>query len=122
MAKTELLLRSKYDPDRCYLRAEAALDRVTKEEALSWGTHPCTEALMHILEGDLTTGILVFIDGGYVDSSSVETTAMNSAANTSKVQALEDVIDRIQFIVRKEIEETDDDETDTAGLHGSYQG
>ena len=91
-------LRRKYDPDTYYKKVEEILDVVTEDEALAWFNHPCTKSLIFSLEGDFAGLLLMWVGGGYSSEESVDATAQQQAKARGQLQAIDDVIERIQEI------------------------
>lgn len=91
-------LRNKYNPEHYYTRALNLLDKVNKEEALSWYNHPCTEALRNALEGDLAGIVVMWLGGGYSEEKSSSGTAQKQAKARGMAQAIDDIIQHIEEI------------------------
>ena len=92
------LLRNRYNPQAFYDRSFNLLDQVGKGEAQSWYEHPCTQALLASLEGDLSGIVVMWLGGGYAEQESTAGTAQKQAKAIGMAQAIEDVINHIQEI------------------------
>ena len=92
------LLRNSYNPQAFYDRSFNLLDKVNKGEAQSWFEHPCTQALLASLEGDLAGIVVMWLGGGYAEEQSSSGTAQKQAKARGMAQAIEDVINHIQEI------------------------
>lgn len=91
-------LKSKYNPDYHYLQARRLLDDVNPSDAEGWYNHPCTQALRHALEGDLSGIVIVWLGGGYSDDKSATGTAQRNAKARGMAQAIEDMAQYIEEI------------------------
>ena len=87
-----------YDEDRLRNSVEAALDVVSKEEAKTWMNHPCTVALKNMLQADMVGILSMWLEGGYADQNSVDSTAQKEAKARGMAQAMDDTLETIQQI------------------------
>jgi len=92
------LLRNRYNPEVFYTRSLNLLDSVTKEEAVSWYSHPCTQALLNSLEGDLAGIVVMWLGGGYSEEESSSATAQKQAKARGMAQAIDDILTHINDI------------------------
>jgi len=97
-------VRNKYNPEYFYNKGLACLDKVNKEEALSWYNHPCTEALRWALEGDLSGVVVMWLGGGYSEEKSSSGTAQKQAKARGMAQAIDDMLEKIEEIKNLKIE------------------
>lgn len=104
-------LRNKYDPDVSYAKANAYAEKYNKAEAQQWWESPCTQELVHRLEGDIAGCLLLLMSGGTL-SSDVEATAQNTHRHSGQMQTAIDVLELIDSIKRLESRETDEESED----------
>ena len=107
-------LRNKYDPEISYKKADEFATFSSKEEALQWWENPCTQEMIHRLEGDMSTALMFFLEGGYVNYESADNSALLSAKAQGHVQAIYDILETIESIKRKRDEQEEDQHE---GLH-----
>lgn len=82
------------------------------DELKSWFEHPCTRSLMSTLNADLCVLMEQWKEGVYTDESADATVALNSK-NIGICQAIEEILEYIETIVRGK--EEYDDETTSSG-------
>jgi hypothetical protein len=92
------LLRNRYNPQAFYDRSFNQLDLVSRGECESWYEHPCTQALLASLEGDLAGIVVMWLGGGYAEEMSASGTAQKQAKARGMAQAIEDVINHVAEI------------------------
>ena len=100
-------IRNRYNPDYNYSKALNHLEYVSKEEALSWYNHHCTQSLLNALEGDLAGLVVVLVGGGYFDDKSASGTVQKHAKALGMMSAINDVIERITEIKDLKVEGED---------------
>ncbi len=105
-------IRNRYNPEYFYNKSIAKLDLVTKEEALSWYNHHCTQALINSLEGDLAGIVVSWLGGGYSEEESSSGTAQKQAKARGMAQAIDDIIEHINEIKNLNIEGESSSERD----------
>lgn len=112
--KSQQLVRNRYNPDYFHNRSLNLLDKVNKEEAISWYDHPCTESLREALEGDLAGLVVSMIGGAYSDPKSSSGTAQGLAKARGMAQAISDMLEHIEDIKQQKIDgESIDDQPST---------
>lgn len=109
-------LRNKYNPQFHYDRAIAALDMVSREEALSWYNHHCTQSLLNSLEGDLAGIVITWLGGGYSEDKSSSGTAQKVSKARGMAQALDDILEHIHEIKNLKLEDS------LSGITHTYEG
>lgn len=111
--KSQQVVRNRYNPEFFHNRALNLLDKVTKEEAIQWYGHPCTESLREALEGDLAGLVVSLIDGAYSNAKSSSETVQGHAKARGMAQAISDMLEHIEDIKQLKIEgeSTDDSES-----------
>lgn len=92
------LLRNRYNPEVFYTKSLNLLDSVSKEEALSWYNHPCTQSLLNSLEGDLAGIVVMWLGGGYSEEESSSATSQKQAKARGMAQAIDDILTHINDI------------------------
>jgi len=97
-------LRHKYNPEYFYNKALSLLDTVSKDEAISWYQHPCTQSLLNSLEGDLAGLVVAWLGGGYSEEKSSSGTAQKVAKARGMAQAIDDMVQHIEEIKSLKIE------------------
>lgn len=97
-------IRNKYNPEYFYAKAMENLDRVSKEEAIAWYNHPCTQSLRYTLEGDLAGVVVMWLGGGYSEEKSTAGTAQKQAKARGMAQAIDDMVEHIEEIKNLKIE------------------
>jgi len=90
------LSKEKYDPNEFYQSAELLLTGVPLEDRKLWLVHPCTQALLRKLEGDMCGIVSSWLGGHYASADSIEGTAQLQASARGKAFAIDDVMEEIQ--------------------------
>lgn len=90
--------------DYYYLKANEALELVTRDEAESWYFHPCTQILMTMLDGDIV-GLQDLWKNGAFTSSSSDATIQRNSKEIGKCEAYEDVLNYIKELRRRDVGE-----------------
>jgi uncharacterized protein YukE len=98
------LIRNRYNPEVFYNRSLNLLDSVSKEEALSWYSHPCTQSLLNSLEGDLAGIVVMWLGGGYSEEESSSATAQKQAKARGMAQAIDDILTHLNDIKNLSLE------------------
>ena len=84
-------IRNKYNPEATELRAQQALDSVSKGEFQGWLSHPCTKALKLTLEAELDRIVLNLVKGGF-NNNTIEGTAIMQTRSIGMSEAIEGVM------------------------------
>lgn len=87
-----------YDPLYWHDRSERLIEDTSEIERNVWGRHPCTQALLMALQGDIAGTVQTWIAGGYAESDSTDATAQMQAKARGIAQACDDVMDTIATI------------------------
>lgn len=97
-------VRHKYNPDYYYSRATQVLETVTNAEADAWFSHPCTQAIMLMLEGDMANIVASWKNGAYTSNTTDQTIQLNSKY-LGMAQGIETVLENIKDVRRKDVVE-----------------
>lgn len=97
-------LKHKYDADYYYQKASQVLETVTNSDIESWYLHPCTDALMLLLEGDLANLVTSWKAGAYTSSTADQTLQLNSS-KIGQCACIDAVLDYIKDIRRRDVGE-----------------
>lgn len=100
-------LRLRLDPEYYWNKAQDDLLGIDAAERRSWFQHPCTQSLLHSLEGDILGVVLIWLNGGYAEDMSADATAQAQAKAKGMAQAVDQVIMKIHDISKGE----EDDQT-----------
>ncbi len=92
------LIRNRYNPQAFYDVATKILDNVSKEEAIGWYNHPCTQSLLNSLEGDIAGIVVMWLGGGYSSEESSAETSQRQAKARGMAQAMNDIIEHINDV------------------------
>ena len=100
----------KYNPEYNALKAEAALDVVSKQEYNSWLQHPCTKVLKYNLESSLDKEVLQWVRGNLTDSTIEGSFQLQSRAlgRTEAIEGIMSYIDEMLDYKTQREEELDD--------------
>lgn len=88
-------VKHKYNPDYYYEKATQVLETVGNSEIEAWYMHSCTQALLLLLEGDLSNIITSWKDGAYTSTTSDQTLQLNSK-HLGMAQTIDNIIDHIR--------------------------
>lgn len=94
----------KYNADYFYNQAEKVLETTTNSEMESWYLHPCTEALLLLLEGDLANITFTWKNGGYTGSTADHTLQQNSK-HIGMAMCIDTLMEHIRSMRRRDVEE-----------------
>ena len=91
-------VKHRYNPEHFHSKSLRLLDEVTSDQCKEWYMHPCTQALVNGLEGDISGVVLTWLGGGYSKEDSSDVTAQRSAKARGIAQAINDMLDSINNI------------------------
>lgn len=97
------LLNRFYNEDKFRQNVEEALEVVDFNECQSWLKHPCTQALKNAIQADMCGILNVWLGAGYADETSVDATAQREAKARGMAQALDDMLETIEFLGYREL-------------------
>ncbi len=92
------MARNRYNPEYYHNKSLELRDTVSKEDALAWYNHPCTQSLRNALEGDLSGIVLTWIGGAYFDEESSSGTAQKHSKALGMIQAVSGFLDTLDEI------------------------
>ena len=81
-----------------YTKAEELKESVTREEYEEWLRSPCTQSLLHSIEGDMENILVVWAGGGYTDGENADGTAQQNAKARGMYQACEQISEHIKTL------------------------
>lgn len=87
-----------YDPLYWHNKSERLVEEAPETERMTWGRHPCTQALLMALQGDIAGTVQTWIAGGYAEADSTAATAQMQAKARGIAQACDDIIEAIAVI------------------------
>lgn len=90
--------RNVFDSEEYYKKAIELLEGLSVEEREQWYHHPCTKSLILGLTGDIVEIANLWKNGAYANVESADITAQYQALARGKLQASEDVLNRLQEI------------------------
>lgn len=99
-----------YNEDRFRRDFEEAIEVVTREEALVWLKHPCTQALSSAIQADMCGILNLWLEGAYAKEDSVDATAQREAKARGMSQAMDDILETIQNIGHLEFKDGEENE------------
>lgn len=97
-----------YNEDKFRRDTEEFLGIVDLNEAQSWLNHPCTKALKSAIQADMCGIINVWLDGGYSDQMSIDSTAQIEAKARGMSSAMNDILESIDEIGHLKLGEESD--------------
>lgn len=96
--------RNKYNPEYYTEKASIVLETVSNSEVESWYSHPCTQALILQLEGDMANIVSMWKDGAYTADTADKTLQTNSK-HIGMIQCVEAILDHMRDMRRRDVGE-----------------
>lgn len=87
-----------YNEERFRREVEELLNIVSKDESQVWLKHPCTKALINLIQADMCAVIDSWIDGSYSKEESVDITAQRTANAQGLIQSMDYLLGNIEQI------------------------